>query len=436
MKDCGPAVRRIAFLLIPFVGIASLLGGSVFWLRRVGWLQRAKYWISDPDLLAMAPNPNDWPSSYYFVMHHHGAMHQVDGWLKLTKLAKEAVLVGFLVLALTQIAKARPTRYFGMAYGGIFLLGIASALATMMAGSWYALVAGGRTFAPWLLGATAAPLLDAGLLRRLARVCAWTLIAEAILVAIELKLGLYLYSIALFGQLLVRVVGTFNLPVSLGTFAVVSWAAAICWGVLTRRERISLTLVLVFVLVFNASATAWVAFAVAGATMGFAHVPARWRAWILLSVLPIALLGWTLLPTLTGRGEIHDSLWGRIAPVQLYASEHVSIREALFGTGFGIGTNVQSAHDSEPAVFGGTPDRPVGDSMPAALFWQVGLVGLFCAYALFALALRADAQSRPIGMALLVSSLAVNITELFPVSLILGFWLASAAFKDHADGAH
>jgi hypothetical protein len=236
--------------------------------------------------------------------------------------------------------------------------------------------------------------------------------------------------------MLVRVVGTFNLPVSLGIFSVVGWTAAVCWGELSRNERILLTLVLAFVLVFNASATAWVAFATAVATMGFARVPNCWRSWLLISVLPLALLGWSLLPTLTGRAEIHDSFWGRIAPVQLYASEHLSTREVLFGTGFGIGTNVQSAHDSEPAVFGGTPDRPVGDSMPAALFWQVGLVGLFFAYALFALALRADEQSRPIGMALLVSSAAVNITELFPVSLILGFWLAGAALRNRADGAH
>ena len=433
----GPSmVRRVALLLMPLVGVASLLGGSVFWLRRIGWLQRAQYWISDPDLLAMAPNPRDWPSSYYFVMRHHGAMHQVDGWLGLTKIAKELVLVAFLVLAATQIAKARPTRNFGLAYGSVFLLGFASALTTMLAGGWYALLAGGRTFAPWCLGLTAGPLVDEGLLRRLARVLAYTLLAEALLVAIELKFGLYLYSIALLGQLFVRVVGTFNLPVSLGVFAVVSWATAICWGDLSGRVRAFLTLVLTFVLVFNASATAWVAFAVAVATMGFAHVPANWRAWVLISVLPIALLGWTLLPTLTGRAEIHDSLWGRIAPVQMYAAEHLTTREMLLGTGFGIGTNVQSAHDAEPPVFGGMPDRPVGDSMPAALFWQIGLVGLFSAYALLLLALRADEQSRPIGMALLVSSVAVNVTELFPVSLILGFWLASAAFKGRSDGAH
>ncbi len=428
-----PVVRRLAMMLMPFVGIASVLGGCVFWLRRVGWLQRAQYWISDPDLIPMAPNPDDWPATYEFIMQHHAAMHQIDGWLKLTKLGKEAVLAAFLVLAVTQIAKARPTRGFGLAYGGIFLLGLVSALVTVFAGSWFALVAGGRTFVAWSLGALASPLIDDALLRRLARVCAWTLVAEAVLVVLELNLGLYLYSIQLFGKMLVRVVGTFNLPVSLGTFAVVSWAAAFCWGDLSRRSRVLLTLVLLFVLVFNASGAAWVAFMLATATMGFARLPARWRTWLLLSALPAALLGWSLLPTLTGRWDIHDSLWGRIAPVQIYASEHLSTRQVLFGTGLGIGTNAQAGQDNAPQVYGGIPDRPVGDSMPAVLFWEIGLVGMALVYALFALALRADERSRAIGMALLVASVAVNITELFPVNLILGFWLANAAIRKRAD---
>jgi hypothetical protein len=432
-----PVVRRLALMLMPFVGIASLLGGSVFWLRRVGWLQRAKYWISDPDLFALAPNQKDWAGSYYFIMRHHAAMHQIDGWLRVTKLAKEAVLVAFLVLAVTQIAKLRLTRSLVLTYGGIFLLGFVSALTTMFACSWFALIAGGRTFVAWCLGATAGPLVDAVLLRRLARVCAWTLVAEAVLVVIELNLGLYMYSIELYGKMLVRVVGTFNLPVSLGTFAVVTWATAFCWGELPRRYFVLLTCVLVFVLVFSASGAAWVAFVVAVATMGFAQVQARWRAWLLLSVLPIALLGWSLLPAVTGRWDIHDSLWGRIAPVQLYASEHASMREVLFGTGLGVGTNAQAAvsEDNTPPVFGGIPDRPVGDSMPAVLFWEIGLVGMALVYSLFVLALRADERSRAIGMALLVSSVAVNITELFPVNLILGLWLANAARQRNANDA-
>jgi hypothetical protein len=424
-------------MLMPLVGIASLLGGCVFWLRRVGWLQRGEYYFSNGELVAMAPGQADYMAVYQFVMRRHAALHDLQGWWSVTKYAKEAVLAAFLVLAVTQIAKARPTRSFGLAYGGIFLLGFASALTTMFAGGWFALVAGGRTFAAWCLGATAAPLVDAVLLRRLARVLVWTLVAEAVLVAIELPLGLWIYTIVLFDHNVVRAVGTFNLPVSLGTFAVVSWASAFCWGDLSRQSRVLLTLVLIFVLVFNASATAWVAFALAMATMGFAHVPVRWRAWLLLSALPIALLGWSLLPTLTGRWDIHDSLWGRIAPVQLYAAEHLSTREVLFGTGLGIGTNALAAasEDNTPPVFGGIPDRPVGDSMPAVLFWEIGLVGVALVYSLFALALRADERSRAIGMALLVSSVAVNITELFPVNLILGFWLANAATGKRADDA-
>ena len=423
-------------MLMPLVGVASLLGGSVFWLRRVGWLQHGKYYFSNSELVASAPDPNDIMGTYLFVMRHHASLQEVQGWLVLTKVTKTAVLAAFLVLAVTQIASVKFSRRFTPAYLALFLIASATAVSTALAGSWLALLAGGRSFVAWAIGASATPLVDTSLLRRLARVLAWTLLAEALLLAIELRLGMWIYTIEMFGENFVRVVGTFNLPVSLGTFSVVSWAAAFCWGDLSRRSRVGLTLVLLFVLVFNASATAWVAFAAAVTTMLFPLIQKRWRAWVLVAALPVALLGWQLLPTLTGRYDVQDSLWGRIAPVQLYASEHLSTRESLFGTGFGLGTNALAPKDEALMAPGAIPDHPVGDSMPAVIFWQVGLVGLALVYSLFALALRADKCSRAIGMALLVSSVAVNITELFPVNLVLGFWLANAAIRKRAEDAN
>jgi hypothetical protein len=127
----------------------------------------------------------------------------------------------------------------------------------------------------------------------------------------------------------------------------------------------------------------------------------------------------------TGRFDVHDSLWGRIAPVEQYAERHLSMRQILFGTGFGLGTNAVGrlrGRDFSDAI----PDRPVGDSTPAALLWQVGLVGAACAYALLACGLLFDPTSRAIGITIAVSSIALNIGELFPVNLILGLWLANA----------
>jgi hypothetical protein len=436
MKGSGPAVQRIALMLMPLVGVTSLLGGCIFWLRRVGWLQAATYWKSNTELIESAPDPNDDMSTYLYVLRHHASLHQLDGWLYLTKYAKEAVFAAFVILALSQLPKSRLARPFGLAYTGLFLTGLLSAVTAMVSGHWFALLAGARSFAAWTIGGSATSLIDSQLRRRLARVCAWTLMVEACLAAIELDRGLLIYSVYLFDRDIVRVVGTFSLPISLGTFAVVTWATALCWGEFSRRTLILLTVLLLALLLVNASATAWAALAISAVAMALPTLGARWRSALIMAVLPLALMGWQLLPDLTGRPDVHDSLWGRILPIQLYASEHLSTREVLFGTGFGIGTNAMAQHGEGAAISREMPDRPVGDSMPAALFWQVGLVGLVCAYALFLLALRADEPSRPIGMALLVSSVAVNVTELFPVNLILGFWLASATFKGRTDGEH
>jgi hypothetical protein len=182
---------------------------------------------------------------------------------------------------------------------------------------------------------------------------------------------------------------------------------------------------MVVFLVPNASATAWGALFVMASAALYSRARARLRPYLLAAILPAMLAAWFSLPIVTGRFDIHDSLWGRIAPVQQYAERHLDMRQMLFGVGFGLGTNAVGSRygrDFSSAI----PDRPVGDSTPAALLWQVGLLGMVCAYALVAIGLLADPASRAIGIAIAVSSIALNIGELFPVNLILGIWLANA----------
>ena len=136
-------------------------------------------------------------------------------------------------------------------------------------------------------------------------------------------------------------------------------------------------------------------------------------AWM-VSAIPIGLLLWQGLPSLTGRGDVHDSLWGRTRPVYEYAAANLSPTEIAFGHGFGLGTNaLWAVARPEEVPREAASAHPVGDSMPAALFRQVGVVGLILAYAACGVALQLKPSAQPIGFSPVTASLAVNITELF-----------------------
>lgn len=412
---------------MPGLGVAAVLAGSVFWARRVGWLQADAYWYAHHRLLDWFNTQADRNAAYEAIMRFNNSLHESSGWLLLAKIPKEVVALSLLLIAATQLSRVRQPRAFALAYIGLFLLASGSALTALVGGRWIEVIAGCRNFVGWVLGATATPLASTTVMRSLGRACAWTLLIQAVLVAIEMQHGLLIYSMFLFDHDWVRAVGTFNLPVSLGTFAVVTLAIAWCWGELPRRAMVVLTVLTLAILVVTASGAAWFAFT-AAVMAGVLRVAAlRKRILLLVCSLPLALLTWFALPHITGRWDIHDSLWGRIYPVQAYAEAHLSASEIAFGSGFGRGTNALSAAGDQPTAPVAPGTAQVGDSLPAVLFWQVGLIGLTLAYGLMFLALRVDPKSRPVGVAIIVSSIAVNVTELFPVNIVLGFWLAHAA---------
>lgn len=420
---------RVLRWLLPCVGIAAVLGGAVFWARRVGWLQAERYWHEQQRLVAWASTQHDAVAASELVLRFNNSLHDGSGGWWIIKLPKELVLVSFVLIALAQWRPQRSAA--GLAHAGLLLLAAVSALLSILAGRWLELVAGARSFLPWLLGASAAGITRDTLLRALAKVLLWTLLVEGVLVAIELRQGLLIYSMVLFGGDSVRAVGSFNLPISLGCFSVVSWAVILCWGQYPRMLAAALTALVLALLVVTASGAAWLAFGVAVAVLVFAQRPLHVRIAMLVCMLPLTIAAWFGLPQLTGRPDLHDSLWGRIHPVQAYASAHLSVPEMLFGSGFGHGTNAHAQLAGDTTVPINASERPVGDSLPAVLFWQVGLLGLLIAYALMLAALRADPRSAAIGAALLVASVAVNITELFPLNLVLGLWLAHALRSGH-----
>ncbi|MHC4139513.1 MAG: hypothetical protein ACYSR1_06640 [Planctomycetota bacterium] len=102
--------------------------------------------------------------------------------------------------------------------------------------------------------------------------------------------------------------------------------------------------------------------------------------------------------------------------------------ELLFGRGLGAGTNtaVNLLMDWEASTAHGAGNHTVfiADSTPLMLTAQIGLIGLFMIYGILFLAIRNDPQSRIFYFSIILASLTVNITELFPVNFLLGLLLA------------
>ncbi|MGQ0801660.1 MAG: hypothetical protein ACT4NL_16300 [Pseudomarimonas sp.] len=415
-----------------FAAVATLLNGVVFWARRVGWLQPEVYWHAYQTRFFRSISQTGEMGPYFEMLRFGSTLHEVDRWLWLaTKGIKELVWLAVLVLLLLNLRHMRLPRLLALSYLGVFVLTALSAVTAWLGGFWLAILAGCRATASWVLGAAGAALADASACRHVTRAFVWVLAVQLVLIPFEIQRGLMIYFVIIGDEYVARPVGTFNVPTSLGAFTVVTWAMAMCWGQYTRRSLILISAGAAAILIASASATGWAAAAIAAIGTAYLCMRKHHRVAILLAAAPLAIAGWLALPEVTGREDIHDSLWGRIYPVEVYAKRNVSLTEAAFGHRFGAGSNAYATLSGTPTQATTPGDHPVGDSMPAALFWQVGGVGVVLCYGLMLLAIWRSPQSRPVGIAMLVSSITLNLPEHFPLNLVLGLWLANAARAEH-----
>jgi hypothetical protein len=139
-----------------------------------------------------------------------------------------------------------------------------------------------------------------------------------------------------------------------------------------------------------------------------------------LAVAAAALLTLFLLPVLTGRDDVLASVFaeGRLRQLQLALSAR-PWTQVLWGEGLGVRTNLALILEGEVAV----PTVPTDSSLIGFLV-QLGILGAALFYGLLAWAARRDARARPFYAAVLLCSLTLNLTELFPVNVLLGLALA------------
>lgn len=430
--------RRLALVFGIAVAVATLLNGTSFWLKRVGWLQpqlSAEYrQFMQQAGSAAAADPAQAVATYRDRRDaYRDRFYDVDGIWVLSKLAKDVVIGAFVAVGIV----------YWLSIGGVppplrdwLLLALLAVLTVALSRSLWrygplVAMAGLRSFSFLLVaivGTWAAGMREC---RWLASSLVAVLLIQLLLAPIELVHGANLFTGAPLGLWrLDRLVGTLLQPTSLGTFAVVAMA----WyaGSDMPAPRLLVVCAVAGALaVASASGTALALYvlAVGMVLYGRSSSPkARRRWWVIGAVLAVTAVN---LPLLTGRFDIYDSLWGRLDRASAYLVDLDSALDLLAGRGLGIGTNVAMNLLRADATAGMTPVGEgvaihFADSTALMMLPQIGLIGAVLFYALLIRIACRDRRYRVVHIVLLLASVTNNLGEFFPVNFLLGLLIARA----------
>jgi hypothetical protein len=432
-----PEGGRLARAFFIAFACAAVLNGSYFWLRRVGGLdpeRRRLYYTRfyHADAERYVASPEEIEALRRFTV----ALYRPDGWLVVCKGAKDVVLAIFLVgsawisISAWRSGKIRPQ----LITAGPLVLLLGTFLASGLHVGWLMAISGLRSFAFLFVAALAWWAATVADLRFLARVLKALLVLQAVLVPVELWRGIHMFHAKFLGTPFGdRVVGTMLQPTTLGVFAVTAYVFHRTFAGGTQRNWV-VACAAGWVVYLTASGTA-ILLMIAAIAWDLSGAEARraGRPLLLASMLflVVAAVG---LPWMTGRPHILDSFWGRVDTVALRfsgAPAHVII----WGQGLGAATNTANLLflDRTTLKAQGGP-LFVADSTPTLLLAQTGVLGLVAIYGLIATAAYRDAQARPLYAVLVFASLALNLPEAFPMSVILGLLLARSLGPSVASG--
>jgi len=384
-------------------------------------------WLEQPDaaLYCLLPESRPRPGSV-----HRAKADYWLGWPVATRAVSDALWLALLALALGAGRVSRPIAAARLLFAALLGLALLGALKAITHGRWLELLVGGLALMPWCLSVIGRALAIDRVRHHFALVCVFLLAFQGLLAPSEMQSNMSPYGTQLLGLELHRLVGTFDLPVAIGVFSAVTWAAALQWAGFTTRHMVFLSALVAIVLLASGSATGWAAWLAAVSNAALLRTRPKPPRILLALALPCTIALWVALPVLTGRADVHDSLWGRILPAYQFSQMHLQWSDSLFGYRFGAGTQ-----NFEPLLYAKqislAPNiHPPTDSLPMVLFWQTGLVGVLSAYGLMLLALWRDPDSQPVGAALVVGSIALSIGEQLLLGIALALWLSRALNAD------
>lgn len=427
--------------------LAALVNGGYGYLARIGVLQPQAYSQFLAAYCPATPAPSSRPTACWCMspQTEFAAAHDLPldylfdaaGTRLIPKLAKEAWWLAFLAVSLYLLATRR-ARLPGRGSGWPLLL-----LAACLLLGWVLSASKGGALHASMGLRPFEFMAIAGLggwaasgMRQTARWMAGLLLAQAILVGIELRYGLPLRAC----PNSFRAAGTMVLPNTLGIVAVSAFAFVVSFE-LERKWLAVLGLVTGFLVLASGSGTGLVMLFALLALVGLRHVPPRLGR---LAAVALLLLGALLaagLPVVTHRPDIYDSLFAAEGRVEkaLRVVRANSAAENLFGRGLGEGTNAStnlSRLEFRTMQLGPPQSRPFyADSTITFLLMQLGFLGVALFYGLLGWAWRRDRAARPFYLVVAVASLTLNIPEVFPVNFLLGLALAASLARSGPQAA-
>lgn len=424
--------------------VSTLAGGAELYLERVGVLEREAYRRYEaqhqtPAIRGMLPT-----TQYRAEAPYRAHLWEDEyGWLRL---GKALVWAGVVVLAglcwIPGFPSPRPSPRMSSppddgsaggerGRGGWLALGLMGAIGVLfvLTAARYGLVlpvAGLRAFTFLILGLllVRCVALREQLANGLGCAAAVLLGIQAVLIGYEALAGMPIYGYLLLEPAITgRLVGTFELPNTLGVWAVLSLGFLLSVG--ARRSVIAIAIGATVLIVLGAgSGTGWlVLFALAAWTL----VERLGRRWI-MALMAVPLLALAILPAATGRWDILDSPAGRVSELRS-AWNHLGTSEKIFGIAFGAGTNTAARIGDEGPLAGSLPQEVTpfsADSLPALLLLSTGAVGVAGFYGLVGWAAVRGARFRPFWIAVAICSLTIKIVELFPADLMIATALGHA----------
>ncbi len=419
--------------------VATLANGATAYLKRVGLLDRTAYneyvsiYCNPPTLpCSCMRDPtganadrdesnevvsNSLPSRRY--------VYEVNGYERALKPIKDGLFAGFLALSLALIAIGRAARPAPIELRAFAPLSLSIGLGLVIAlGSWGPTLAalGLRPFA--FLGVAIFGGWISGQLASVSRALVLLLVVQLALVIAEFWIGIPLR----FCDLGFRAAGSLVIANSLGVFSVV--ALAFCLSFPIPRWVSGLAVLATITLLYaSASGTGIVCLFALGCYFLYSQFLQKHRIYLFLvgaTVIPLFL--WKL-PEIANRPGLYQSVLakeGRLDNLKTLVA-NASVGQFLLGQGLGFGSNASlTAVKDAPTALpnSGTGEKFSADSTVTAMFIQIGAIGVICFYGLIVWAAIRDQRLRPFYLVFGTASLAIIVTELFPVNLLLGLALA------------